>query len=175
MTEAQQGPKALQERIDALELQLADAQQTAAKLREAHTEAAAEFVKTRDRLKRNHSSEIEAARMSMVARLFELADNLDRTVEAGENGGDGLLSGVQLVRDHFFQALAELGLRRFDPSGETFDPTRHDAIGVVTVQDADQANVIVNVLKPGYQADGRVLRAAMVQVGKLDQETRITT
>jgi molecular chaperone GrpE len=163
-----------EQQIEDLEAQLSEtkarllsAEATAAKLRVAHTEAAAEFSKTRDRLKRDQEQEITRARLGMTTNLFELADNLDRTVEAAGNGsGEALEEGVRLVRDQFFKELGRLGLERYSPAGEPFNPNQHEAVGMLTVDKEWLDGAVASVLSPGYRAGDHILRAAIVQVGK---------
>lgn len=155
--------------------QLRTAQKQVAEIRQAHTEAAAEFTKTRDRLQRVHAGEVERARLGMANRLFEVADNLERTLEAARHSaGDSLLSGVQLVRDQFFRELANFGVQTFNPQGEPFDPARHEAIGMIDTADPALNQCVVYVFKPGFRAGDTVLRAAIVRVGRYVAETTET-
>jgi molecular chaperone GrpE len=67
------------------------------------------------------------------------------------------------------QKLQELGLARLAAAGQSFDPTRHEAVAVQTVSDPAQDGVVVAELRPGFALGERVLRAAQVRVGKLRQ------
>ncbi len=156
----------LEAALEAANARVTTAEDTAARLRVAHTEAAAEFARTRDRLERNHKREIERARLDMTRDLFELADNLDRMVTAAQAGGDGLVEGVGLVRDQFFASLGKLGLERYSPVGEPFDPEQHEAVGMMSVEEEWRDGKVAVVLQPGFRAGAHVLRAAVVQVGK---------
>ena len=152
-----------------LEKRLQESEQKVAQIRQAHTESAAEFDDVKTRIRRRHAEEIERAKLQVAESLFDLADNLDRMVEAGRGDTDteSLLDGITLVRDQFFQKLDEFGVKRFSPNGEYFDPAHHDAVAVIPVEDDAQHNVIVEVLKPGFKAGDQILRPAMVQVGKV--------
>lgn len=164
-TEAQTSDEAAQ--FETLQSELKKAQKQVALIRQAHTEAAAEFEKTKDRLRRNHETEVQRARLAVTSSLFGVADDLERSLEAAKSGGDieSLITGLSGVRDQFFKALGEVGLEKFNPLGMLFDPAKHDAIGMVPVSEAHRANTVVAVLKTGFKAGDHVLRAAMVQVG----------
>ena len=152
---------------------LAKAQKDVAAIRQAHTEAAAEFEKTKERLLRNHATELERAPLKMASKMFAVADNLDRMVNAAQFSSDAssFVNGLTLIRDQFFRTLQEFGVIRFDPRGERFDPNRHDAVSIIEIQDEVQAGIVVDVIKPGYIAGDQVLRASEVVVGKLSTET----
>jgi molecular chaperone GrpE len=157
-----------EERIAELQEKLRTAEKQVALIRQAHAESAAEFDKIKERLRRNHAAETERARLEMTRSLFDVADNLDRTIEGVKSGGsvEVLLEGVTAVRGQFMHTLGTFGLERFDPLGAPFDPEQHDAIGVLPVQSEDQNNTVVAVLKPGFKAGKHILRAALVQVGQ---------
>ena len=157
-----------EERIAELQDRLKLAEKQVALIRQAHAESAAEFDKTKERLRRNHAAETERAKLDMTRNLFDVADNLDRALEGVRTGGslDTLLEGVTAVQAQFMQTLAGFGLERFDPLGQPFNPEQHDAIGVLPVQEEAQNNTVVAVLKSGFRAGSTVLRAALVQVGQ---------
>ena len=158
----------LQGRMLQLEEELVVERRRVADIRQAHTEAAAEFDHTRDRLRRNHKRELERARLDICRSLFEVADNFDRTLEAAQQAQDieQLRTGMSYVRDQFFKELATFGLVRFDPTGAEFDPAEHEAIGTIAVEAEAQHNAVINVFTPGFRAGDHILRAAVVQVGK---------
>jgi molecular chaperone GrpE len=159
-----QKPKYVQE----LEEQLKTAQQKVSQIRQAHTESAAEFEKAKQRLRRNTEEEVERARLQVATSLFELADNLERVVEGTRQGGtlEALSDGVSLLRDQFIQAMEQFGIERFSPLGEPFDPNKHDAMGMVPVDDPTKHKTIIEVQQPGFRAGETILRPAIVLVGQ---------
>jgi molecular chaperone GrpE len=123
---------------------------------------------TKTRLEREHARESERLRGRLVGDLLEVLDNLDRTLEAVPAGRrDPFLDGVRLVRDQFLGKLSALGLEPLAALGQRFDPAHHDAIGLVPVTDPEQDSVVMNVVRAGYRFGDKVLRPAVVQVGKL--------
>ena len=155
--------------VEELQRLLKEEQRRVAEIRQAYTEAAADFGRTRARLERAHDNEKERARLQIATRMFEVADNLDRTLDATQNSQDveGLREGVALVRDQFFRELAAFGIQRFSPQGEPFNPAEHEAIGIVPTDNPEEDNTVMTVLTPGYRASSHILRPAIVQVGKL--------
>ena len=137
---------------------------------EAHKAAERRFEDARARLARQHEEELGRAKGRVVTPLFEVLDNLDRSLEAAAGAGsvEAFAKGVRIVRNQFLAALEALGLERFDPSGEPFDPTCHEAVSVVPAASAEEVQRVQHVLRSGYRQGEHVLRPAMVVVGRWD-------
>jgi molecular chaperone GrpE len=125
---------------------------------------------TRARLKRDADKQLEVTRGQLVEGLLEVLDNLDRCVAsaqaATEPQAKALVDGVRLVRDQFLQKLYALGLQRVDTQGLAFDPKVHEAIGSVPVNDPQDDGRIVTELRAGFLLGERLLRPALVQIGR---------
>ena len=157
-----------EERLSVAEGRVREVEVIVAKIRQAHAESVADFDRTKERLRSNQQTEVDRTRRRLAAAFFEVADNLERTIEAGRSAGslETLLEGVRLVSDQLFKVLSDFGVVRDAPVGQEFDPARHEALMTIPVTDEALHNRVVEVLAPGYSADGEVLRAAMVQVGR---------
>jgi molecular chaperone GrpE len=76
-----------------------------------------------------------------------------------------LIEGVELTERSLLNTLEKNGVKRFDPSGEKFDPNFHQAM--YEVPDASVATgTVVQVVQAGYTIGERVLRPALVAVSK---------
>ena len=62
-------------------------------------------------------------------------------------------------------ALGRAGVEAYDPAGEEFDPTWHEALQTRPV-DGVEAGTVVEMLQKGYRLDGQMLRAARVVVSE---------
>jgi molecular chaperone GrpE len=60
-------------------------------------------------------------------------------------------------------ALQRVGIERYSPQGEPFDPTRHEALAQQPVEGA-QPGTIVEVYQQGYLLGEVVIRPARVVV-----------
>jgi molecular chaperone GrpE len=54
----------------------------------------------------------------------------------------------------------------FDPSGEAFDPTVHEALSTRPAEDGVHPGVVVDVVEKGYRLNDTVLRPARVIVSQ---------
>ncbi len=155
-------------RIKFLEAQLVERESTLHAYIKAHKKAEAEFEAYKTRQARDKQRAIDQASGKVVARLLDVSDNLERTLQAAQQGGsvEQLTDGVALVSKQFLERLSEMGLERFDPIGQPFDPTTMEALGLVPVSDPAQDNVVMVTLQVGFRLGDQELRPARVQVGK---------
>jgi len=91
----------------------------------------ADFENYRKRAARETAAAQERGVAKLAKELLPAVDNLDRALEAaqhdGDNGASTLVSGIKLVHADVIAALSRLGIERFEPKGEQFDPQRHEA------------------------------------------------
>ena len=99
----------------------------------------------------------------MVSGLFPVVDNLERALASAGEGEEHLADGVRLVHSELLALLERNGVEQFDPAGERFDPTFHEALSTRPAEDADPG-VVLDVVEKGYRANGSVLRPARVVV-----------
>jgi len=132
---------------DAVARRLAEAR------REARLEVIGELLEVRDRLTRglDEAQRRLAALRGLRARLGQ------RPVLAA------LVEGTTLARERLDDALRRLDVHEIRCQDQPFDPTRMRAVEVVEVAAAPPGTV-VEVFRPGYTSNGRVLRFADVKV-----------
>jgi molecular chaperone GrpE len=134
----------------------------------------ADFENYRKRAARETAAAQERGMTKLVKELLPAVDNLDRALEAAESvvqaeGADGngsastLVSGIKLVHAEVIAALARLGIERFSPEGEQFDPQRHEAVAQQPIEGAEPGTV-VEVYQRGYRLGDQVIRPARVLV-----------
>lgn len=63
------------------------------------------------------------------------------------------------------KALEKLGIVTINPLGEPFDPGRHEAM-LAQPSNTAEPNSVLQVIQPGYELNGRLLRPARVIVSK---------
>jgi len=119
------------------------------------------------RIEREKERAVEQAKGQLLEKLVPVLDQFNLSVDAMKpvEANEGVLQGVQLIYKQFLEQLTELGLKQFDPLGQPFDPTAHEALSRMTVEDPAQNGRVVNVVRHGYRFQTRVLRPAQVLVG----------
>lgn len=127
--------------------------------------ASEEFDQARARLRKEVGKDVERGRRALIVSFLEVLDNLDRALAAaGDRTGDPFVQGVSLVRQQFLGTLESLGVSRFEPAGQPFDPARHEAVATVQAPDGVSPGTIVGIVRPGYLIGDDVLRPAQVAV-----------
>jgi molecular chaperone GrpE len=121
----------------------------------------ADFENYRKRAAREAAAAGERARSGLVRELLPIVDNLERALASAEEGEQHLAEGVRLVHSELIAVLERNGIQQFDPAGEKFDPTEHEAL---SVRDEGEAGLVLDVVEKGYRTNGSVLRPARVVV-----------
>ncbi|MDR7189225.1 molecular chaperone GrpE [Microbacterium sp. BE35] len=138
--------------------------QRIAELQDSWRRTAAELDNFRKRSARELIRAREQERASVASRWLPVVDNLERALDHASSDSDLIAEGVRAVHQQALAVLADLGFpRRDDETGKPFNPVHHDAVG--TVADADLVpGTVAHVVRPGYGADGEILRPASVIV-----------
>jgi molecular chaperone GrpE len=105
--------------------------------------------------------------------ILDIADNLQRALDAvpaeakaaADPGLKALIEGVELTERSLLNTLEKNDVRKFDPSGERFDPNFQQAMYEVP-DPSVPAGTVVQVVQAGYMIGERVLRPALVGVSK---------
>ena len=134
-----------------------------------------------DNYRKRMAAETTAARgkgkLDVVAGLIETVDNLERVLEAEKidletaNAGslptDASISlqGVIVVYRDLNNTLKKAGVEGFDPSGESFDPTFHEALQAVPAEGVEPG-IVLEMMQRGYRSGDAVIRPARVVVSQ---------
>jgi molecular chaperone GrpE len=121
----------------------------------------ADFENYRKRAAREAAAAGERAKSGLVRELLPVVDNLERALASAEDGEQHLADGVRLVHSELIAVLERNGIQQFDPAGEKFDPTEHEAL---SVRDEGEVGLVLDVVEKGYRSNGTVLRPARVVV-----------
>lgn len=103
---------------------------------------------------------------ALLKDLLPVIDNLHRAlahVRAGRED-DPIVKGVDLVLRGFDEVLERHGVKVVPARGTPFDPSRHEAIS--HIESEAPANTVIDEHQRGYVLHDRLLRPALVTVGK---------
>jgi len=135
-------------------------------LRDRSLRAAAEL----DNLRKRAARDVDAARRFGAERLAQailpVRDSIEAGLVAAEKAGHGaLLDGQRATLRLLDEAFNACGIREISPQGQPFDPTKHEALGLLPSVDVPP-NTVVEVVQKGYELNERLLRAAKVLVAR---------
>ena len=123
----------------------------------------ADFDNFRRRAARETAAAGARAKAGLVRELLPALDNLERALAAAADADDGFARGIQMVHAELVGALERNGVAAFEPSGERFDPSVHEAMSTRPAEDGE-AGVVLEVVEKGYRLEDTVLRPARVIV-----------
>jgi molecular chaperone GrpE len=130
--------------------------------------SAADFQNYKRRVEQEREETARLASAALIINLLPLLDDLQRALDSVDTRLAGMtwLDGLRLI-ERKFQALLDMnGVTEIEADGQDFDPNVHEA---VTFGPGEE-NKVIAVVQKGYRLGGRVIRPAMVVVGKNGQE-----
>jgi molecular chaperone GrpE len=122
----------------------------------------AEFDNFRKRAEREKSDVLEYAHSDSVRAILPILDDFERALKT-PTADKEYARGMDLIYQHFTDALKKLGLETITTKGQKFDPHIHHAVDMVETGDVEE-QTILDEYQPGYNFRGRLLRPAMVKV-----------
>lgn len=143
-----------------------------AKLKEyiaAHKEKVSEMDQFRKKLESKVDDLVDDKVGNLLKDILVIVDDIDRSIIVGKessNDNNQLLEGFILARKNIMKVLTKLGLEEFSCVGQEFDPSIAQAVAMTETAVESENNKILTELAAGYMFKGRVLRSALVNVGK---------
>ena len=126
----------------------------------------ADLENVKKRVMREKSEALRFANESLLRELLPVIDNLNRALEHARSSGDvdPIIQGVELVLRSLVDVLGRHGVKIVEARGTRFDPNVHEAIG--HVESEHPPNTVIDEHQRGYLLHDRLLRPALVTVGK---------
>jgi molecular chaperone GrpE len=124
----------------------------------------ADFENYKKRVATERSELMNAAKLSVLSDLLPALDNFDRAAThlPEHLQDDPWAQGMSYVGTQLEQILDEMGVQKFVPTGQQFDPTEHEAIEYVESEKPE--GIIMETTLPGYTVADKVVRPATVRV-----------
>ncbi len=141
-------------------------------LRDRNLRLVAEMENLRRRTERDKAEFAKYAISDFARDIIVVGDNIRRAIEAvpkeavtSDPALRSLIEGVEVTERELLKALEKHNVKRFDPTGQPFNPHLHDAMTKIDVPNVP-ADTVVQTIHAGYMIDERVLRPAAVIVAK---------
>ena len=140
-----------------------------AAMKEQMLRVAADAENTKRRTEREANDSRAYAIQKFARDLLGVADNLQRAMlHAPKDAADPLVKnlaiGLEMTEKELMAAFERNGLKKLEPvRGAKFDPHQHQAMQEQPAADV-AAGGVLQVIQPGYELFGRLVRPAMVIV-----------
>jgi molecular chaperone GrpE len=142
----------------------AKAQGDAQKYLDNWRRAEADFQNYKKRSEQEREESRRYAGVAVVHNLLPIVDDLERALGSVDSHLTSLtwVDGVRLIYRKLVALLDNAGVRPIAAEGQAFDPRFHEAVAEI---EGEEGKVLSEVQR-GYMLHDRVLRPAMVVVGK---------
>ena len=109
-----------------------------------------------------------SAKEEALTEILPILDNIYFAMQhkPQEFSDHGWVKGLEHISAQINEKLHELGISRIQPRiGETFDPLKHDALASKPSNKVKEGKIL-EIIRPGYKIDDKVIRPAQVNVSK---------
>ncbi len=134
-------------------------------LREKLVRWQADFENLRRRSAREVLEARQAAEGDFARDLLDVLDHFESalSVDPAKTDVASLLQGIKITYDELVKVLGRKGIESYEPSGQAFDPHRHEAVAREDRSDIP-AGQVIQTFQRGYKLRDRILRPAKVKV-----------
>lgn len=154
--------------LDALQKRLEEEQRKSAENLAGWQRAAADLANYRRRAEQEKNDLLKFGNAALILKVLPVVDDFERAVATLKSAQieQKWLDGILLIHRKLQTVLENEGLETIQALGQPFDPTRHEAVLQEQVDDPADDGKVVAELQRGYTLNDRVIRPAMVKVGK---------
>jgi len=127
----------------------------------------ADYANFQKRVPKQIADSVGYQKEHVIRSLLPVLDNLEHTLaNAGSaENVDVLVKGIKIIYDQMLDILKSHEVEQIHAVGESFDPSKHEAMMRKSEPDAEE-NVVLQELQKGYMLNGRVIRPSRVIVNK---------
>ena len=124
----------------------------------------ADFVNFKKRTEQEKADNAKFAKSSLVVSLLPVLDDLERALDnvTPKMTERTWVEGIELIYRKLLGVLEGQGLSKIEAEGKDFDPNFHQAV----LHEEGEEGKVVEEFQKGYMLHDRLLRPAMVKVGK---------
>ena len=134
-----------------------------AELNDQHLRLMAEYDNYRKRTQKEKESIYQDAKADTITKFLEVYDNLERAVLQEGDEENVHKKGMTMIFHQLQGILEKLGVTVLDPTGQPFDPEKHNAVMHVEDENLGE-NVVSQVYQKGFLLGDKVIRFATVVV-----------
>ena len=135
------------------------------KQKEETLRAVAELENFRKRSSNEITNALKFANSELLLSIIPLITSLEKSVEGSEESEKIDKEGILLILNSFEKTLENFNIVPINPSGQEFDPEKHEAVSTVN-NPGEKDNFVTNTLERGWTLNERVVKPALVAVNK---------
>ena len=135
------------------------------KQKEETLRAVAELENYRKRSANEITNALKYANSELLLSIIPLITPLEKSVEGSEGSEKIDKEGILLILNSFEKPLENFNMVPINPTGQEFDPEKHEAVSTVN-NPGEKDNFVTNTLERGWTLNDRVVKPALVVVNK---------
>tara|TARA_E500000178_G_scaffold299086_1_gene306610 strand:+ start:2587 stop:3129 length:543 start_codon:yes stop_codon:yes gene_type:complete len=135
------------------------------KQKEETLRAVAELENFRKRSSNEITNALKFANSELLLSIIPLITSLEKSVEGSEESEKIDKEGILLILNSFEKTLENFNIVPINPSGQEFDPEKHEAVSTVN-NPGEKDSFVTNTLERGWTLNERVVKPALVVVNK---------
>ena len=161
---AQAEPVEAEAEPETLEAQLEKARAEAQRYLANWQRSEADFSNYKRRMEQERDEARRMGNAALIINILPVLDDLERALASLDISLAGLtwFDGIRLIYRKLLLVLENAGVRQIEAEGQPFDPRYHEAM----MHGPGPEGKVVAEVQRGYKLHDRVLRPAMVVVGK---------
>lgn len=153
--------------VEELQQQLAEEQKKSAASYDNFVRARADYENLKRRTETERGKLNAEIREKVLVKILPIVDDFERALQnVPENlKGEAWLSGVTMIEKKLKTFLEQENVSEIPAEGQEFDPRVHDAVHRDEESTGDK-DVVQAVYQKGYKLGDKVIRPAVVKVGR---------
>ncbi len=131
----------------------------------------ADYANFQKRVPKQIADSVGYHKERIIKSLLPVLDNLEHTLQnaASAENVDVLVEGIKIIYDQMLDILKSHEVEQILAAGESFDPSKHEAMMRRSEPDREE-NIVLEEFQKGYMLNGRAIRPSKVIVNKFEPE-----
>lgn len=153
--------------IEQLRQMLADEQKKSAEHFDGFQRARADFANLKRRTEAERNNLNAEAKEKLLVKVLPVVDDFERALQSMPETlkGEPWINGVTMIEKKLKTLLEQENIAEIPALGQEFDPRLHEAVQKDEEGDGEK-DVVSAVYQKGYKLGDKVIRAAVVKVGR---------
>jgi molecular chaperone GrpE len=163
----------LHQKLEKLRVRVKELEKKNGELLDSWQRDKADFINARKGDESARQEFLKFAKADVISEVIPVLDSFDNAMknkETWEKVDKNWRTGVEYIRSQLLSALQSHGLKVINPEGELYDSLRDEAGESVKVDRREDDGKILEVLRVGYELNGKEIRAPKVKVGQYNSE-----
>ena len=134
-------------------------------LKEESLRSVAELENYKKRTANELMNALKYANSELLMAVIPIITSIEKALENSKDEKKIDREGILLILDSFEKTLENFNIVPINPTGQEFDPEKHEAVSTVN-NSGEKDNIVSNTLERGWSLNERVIKPALVVVNK---------